>query len=273
MFTVFLIYSGDFMKKFIYNIKNYSKYAIYSARAELKADVAGSYLNWLWWILDPLFFMLIYMFISEIVFGRGEPNFPVFVFCGLTCWNFFNGTVTSSVKIVRAYKSIITKINIPKYILLLQKIYENMFKFFVSCGLILVFMIFYRVPFTVYLFNLIPVLIIFCVLTFGISCVMLHFGIYVADLSNIVPLLLRLIFYMSGIFFSISTRIPAPYNDILRRVNPVALVIDSFRRAILYAESLDWVALGIWFFIGILISVIGISIIQKYEGSYAKVMQ
>ena len=36
------------MLKFLKNIKKYYKYAIRSAKAELKSEVADSYLNWLW---------------------------------------------------------------------------------------------------------------------------------------------------------------------------------------------------------------------------------
>ena len=49
-------------------MKKYWKYAIYSSKAQLKAEVANSYLNWLWWILDPLCFMLIYVFMFGYVF-------------------------------------------------------------------------------------------------------------------------------------------------------------------------------------------------------------
>ena len=33
-------------------MKKYWKYAIYSSKAQLKSEIANSYLNWLWWILD-----------------------------------------------------------------------------------------------------------------------------------------------------------------------------------------------------------------------------
>ena len=39
------------MNHFIDDMKKYYSYAKYSAKAELKAEVAGSYLNWVWWIL------------------------------------------------------------------------------------------------------------------------------------------------------------------------------------------------------------------------------
>ena len=58
------------MKKFFQDIKKYFKYMIYSTKSNLKTEVANSYLNWLWWILDPLCFMLVYTFIVQIVFKR-----------------------------------------------------------------------------------------------------------------------------------------------------------------------------------------------------------
>ncbi len=259
------------MKKFIRNIINYIKYAQYAAKAHLKAEVAGSYLNRLWWILDPLCFMLVYMFISNVVFRRSEPNFPVFVISGLTCWDYFSRNTSSAVKIVRANKGILTKMYLPKYILLLQKSFESMFKMLISCGLILVLMVLLKVKFTWYLLYLIPVMIVFFTVTFGFSCILLHIGVFVVDLDNVIRIVLRLTFYMSGIFYNIATRVPAPYNDIIRRGNPAALIIDSFRCAVLYAKTPDLPALGAWFVIGILVSMLGVHIIHTYENSYAKV--
>ena len=67
------------IKKAIGNIKKYFRYAVYSAKSELKSEVANSYLNWIWWILEPICLMLVYVFIVEVVFQTKEPKFPVFV--------------------------------------------------------------------------------------------------------------------------------------------------------------------------------------------------
>lgn len=42
------------MAKLIEDVKKYHKYTVYAAKSELKSEVSTSYLNWLWWILDPL---------------------------------------------------------------------------------------------------------------------------------------------------------------------------------------------------------------------------
>ena len=259
------------MKKFFNDVKKYYKYIIYSTKSNLKTEVASSYLNWLWWILDPLCFMLVYTFIVQIVFSTKEENLPVFVLIGLTAWNFFNTTINSSVKLVANNKSIVTKVYIPKYVLTFIKMLTNLFKMFISWGLILIMMLFFKVPYTAYMLQFIPVMLVLFVLTFGISTILMHFGVFVEDLSNIMNIVLKLTFYLSGIFYSIGTRVPAPYNRILLNLNPVALIIDSFRKAFLYHKFVNYRMLGIWLIIGCILSIIGIKTIQKYENSYAKV--
>ncbi len=259
------------MKKFINDIKKYFKYMIYSTKSNLKTEVANSYLNWLWWILDPLCFMLVYTFIVEIVFKTKEQNLPVFVLVGLTAWNFFNVTVNSSVKLIANNQSIVTKVYIPKYILLLIKMFTNLFKMFISWGLILIMMLIFKVPYTLYMLQFFPVLFVLFVLSFGIACILMHFGVFVEDLSNVMTILLKLAFYLSGIFYSISTRVPVPYNRLLLNLNPIAFIIDSFRKTFLNAQLVNYKMLGLWLIIGILLSIIGIKTIQKYENSYAKV--
>ena len=87
------------MNRFIKDFKRYYNYISYSTKSELKSEVANSHLSWLWWILDPLLFMLVYSFISIIVFGKSEQYFPIYVFIGLNCWQFFEKTVKQSVKL------------------------------------------------------------------------------------------------------------------------------------------------------------------------------
>lgn len=260
------------MMQFCVDLKKYFNYAKYSARSDLKAEVANSYLNWLWWILDPLLFMMVYTFIALIVFRRGVQYFPVFVFLGLTLWDFFNKTVMGSVKMVRNNSAIVTKVYIPKYVLILQRMMVNGFKMLVSYALVVVMIAVYRVPLTVNLFYIIPVLLELCLLTFGISCFMMHFGVFVDDLYNVTQVVLRLMFYMSGIFYSISDRLPDPYSKILLTCNPISMLIESARLCILYESVPHRKAILLWGVISILLCVTGIKLIYKYENSYVKVM-
>ena len=72
------------MKRFWKDIKRYMPYAKYATKSGLKSEVASSHLSWLWWILDPILFMLVYWFIFMVIFGQKKEYFHIFVFVGLS---------------------------------------------------------------------------------------------------------------------------------------------------------------------------------------------
>ena len=238
----------------------------------MKSEVASSYLNWLWWILDPMLFMLVYTFIAQIVFRSNVQYFPIFVFVGLTLWDFFNKTVQGSVKMVRNNSAIVSKVYIPKFILILQRMMVNGFKMLVSFSLIVVMMIIFRVPVTFKVFYMIPIMIVLGLFTFGLSCIVLHFGVFVDDLYNVTIVILRLMFYMSGIFYSIGDRLEGPLKSILLYCNPVSMLIESARMCVLYSSTPYRKLIVLWGVISVILCIIGVRTIYKYENSYVKVM-
>lgn len=260
------------MIQFFKNIKKYFHYALYQAKAELKSEVANSYLNWIWWFLEPTCFMLIYTFIVQIVFKTNEQYFPIFVYLGLTTWDMFNRNVSGSVKTVKNNIGTINKVYVPKYVFLISKSFVYLFKFFVAFLVIIGLMIAFKVPFSFYTFNFPLILIVIYTISFGISCILLHFGVFIEDLSNIINILLRLLFYFSGIFYNLITRLPEPYNIILSKFNPVAFIITQFRKIFIYNMPPSYLGLLVWEIIGIILIFIGVNLINKYENSYAKVV-
>lgn len=261
------------MERFVKDLKRYWGYIIYQTKSSLKSEIVNSYLGWIWLFLEPLCFMLIYTFIAGTVFGTKTQYFPVFVFSGLTIWNFFNKTLSSSVKIVSKNKDIVTKVYVPKFILLIVQIFVNLFKLFVSFILLIIFMIFFQVPISLNLLWIIPILICLVVVTFGISSIFMHFGVFIEDLVNLTNIGLKFMFYLSGIFYQIDKRVPVPYSFTLLLCNPMAFLIHSFRNALVYSTGVNIWILLLWFLIGIGLSVIGIKTIYKYENTYVKVMK
>ena len=260
------------MSRFLKDTKKYYKYAIYSAKSKLQSEVASSYLNWLWWVLDPICFMLIYTLIFGVVFNAKEQYFTVFIFIGLTMWDFFNKTLQQSVKIVKNNKSIVAKVYLPKYILVMVRMFVNGFKMLISFGIVIIMMVIYQVPVTWKILYFFPLMLVLVLLTFGISNIMLHFGVFVDDLQNVMTVVLRLIFYMSGIFYSIGQTVPEPYQTILLKCNPMAFIMDSLRRCMLYSQLPGRKMLIIWGVIGLILSVISVKLVYKYENSYVKVI-
>lgn len=260
------------MQKFFKNIKKYYRYAIKSAKAELKSEIEGSYLNWLWWIIEPLCFMLIYTFIFTVVFSSTEKYFSAFVFIGLTAWEFFNRMIMGSIKLVINNRDLVTKVYIPKYILLLSKSFTYLFKLFISFAIAIVLMIFMKVPFTWNILYFFIILSILYIVSFGLGCILMHFGVFVEDLKNLTSIALKLLFYLSGVFYNINTRLTGNLKFLLLRCNPAAFLMNEFRKTMLYGKNPSFEGLAVWLVIGIILTVIGVKIIHKYENSYAKVI-
>ena len=262
------------IKRFIGDIKKYFNYAKYSAKAELKAEVAGSYLNWVWWILEPVCLMFIYAFIFGFVFEAREEYFTAFIYIGLAVWTFFNQNLKNSVTIIKKNKGVVSKVYLPKFVLLESKMFVNGFKMVVSFAIVIVLMIFYRVHLTWNVLFFIPLMICLWLVTFGFMCILCHFGVYVQDLANVVTIALRLIFYMTGIMFSIEHRIGKGHPElamILEKFNPMAFIIDGCRKSLIYGQMPDLKVLFIWLAIGALLSFVGVRLIYKNENSYVKV--
>lgn len=259
------------LHKIFRDIKKYRHYIVYSAKSSLKAEVASSRLSWLWWILDPLLYMLVYMFVSAVVFNKSEQYFPIFVFTGVTVWTFFNKSISQSVRTVKINSAVVSKVYLPKYLLLIQNLCVEGFKMCISFGIIAVLMIAYGVPLTMNIFFFFPLVLMLVVVVFAFCTIMLHFGVFIEDLANVITAVLRLIFYMSGIFYSLETRVPAPFNGILLNLNPAAFVIDGLRKALLYGKAPNVIILCLWLIAGVVISSAGICVIYKYENGYIKV--
>ena len=171
------------MKKFMGDIRKYWQYTVYAAKTDLKAEVANSYLNRLWWLLEPFFNMLVYVLVFGKVMGNSIQNYATFVFSALLMWNFFNKTINYSVKLVRNNKDIVTKVYLPKFILLISNMILNMFKLFFSLTVLAVMLIVFKVHIGINVLWVLPAYVVMILLAFGGGMIFLHFGVYVDDLS------------------------------------------------------------------------------------------
>ncbi len=261
-----------YTKRLMRDLRKYLPYAIWAAKADLGAEVASSYLNWMWWLIEPFCMMLIYTIIFGYVFKAKEEYFPIFIFTGITMWGFFSRSVNGSVDTVRNAKDIITKIYMPKYILLLSKMFVNGFKMMISFGVIAIMMLVYRVPISLNILWSIPVLIVLFLFTFGVGSIMMHYGVFVNDLGYITGILLQMMMYLSGVFYSVSKRLPEPFGEIMESFNPAALFISSMRSSILYCSTPKLALLAMWGLISVILIALGVFTVYSNENSYVKVI-
>lgn len=254
------------------DLKKYSGYINFAIRAGLKSEVSGSYLNWIWWILEPFCFMIIYATIFGMIFESSEENFPLFIFIGNAMWSFFSKCIGCSTTLIKQNETIISKVYVPKFVLLLVEMGINSFKLLLNFGVVAIMLLFFRVPFSGYLLLSVLVFAVFFLITFAFSTLLMHCGVYVEDLSYVISILLNMLMFFSGVFYSVETRLDAPFGAIVGIFNPVAFLMTSMRKAIMYHQCPDIPLLLVWTAVGLILSFMGIRILYKNENNYAKVI-
>lgn len=260
------------VKKFFSDMKEYGQYMVYAARTDLKAEVANSYLNRLWWLLEPLFNMMVYVIVFGNIMSRSIENYATFVFSALLMWNFFNKTITYSLKLIRNNKGILTKVYIPKFVLLFSNMILNLFKLSFSMIVLVVMLFVFKVHIGVNVLWVIPSYLATMLLAFGAGMIFMHFGVYVDDLAYAIGILLNMLMFLSGIFYNTMTSLSEPINTIIMTLNPVAIFVDTMRNALLYNTVRNVPVLAIWFLISIILCCIGVHTVYKNENSYIKVV-
>lgn len=250
------------MKRFFKNLKKYKNYIITAIKSELKSEITNSNLGWLLMIFEPLVYTLIYLFVAQVIFKSNVLYFPIFILIGISVWNFFSKMILTSIKLIDSKKDI----NAPKYTLLIVKMGINLIKMFISFIIVILFMLYYQVPITWNILWFLPIVFTIIIFTFGICSIILHSKSFSEYIFNFVKIILRVIFYLSGVFFDISTKVHNQiYRTILLDLNPVANFIYDLRNVLINNTHPGGMWTLIWFLISILICILGINSINKNE--------
>lgn len=258
------------MKRFFTEIKKYSYYMYYATFANLKAQVNGAYLNWAWWVLEPLGITLMYSIIFGVFFKQGIDHFPVFIIIGNTIWGFFSKVASTSVTLMKQNEPLLSRIYIPKYIILFVEMCINAFKMLIQFGLTIVLMIVYRISVSISILWIIPLTIALFFVTFGICSLLMNWGVFLEDLGHAMNILLTVWMYFSGIFYNFNYVLDEPFSSIVVAANPLAYFIVATRDILMYSRTPNLYLLFGWLIGGVIISIIGIRAIYRNENSYVK---
>ncbi len=259
-------------RKFADDMKKYRQYMVYAAQADLRAEVANSYLNRLWWLLEPFFSMLVYVIVFGNVLGRSVENYATFIFSALLMWGFFNKTLNYSVKLVRNNRDIITKVYVPKFILLFSNMILNFYKLVFSLIVLIPMLMIFRVHIGINIVWVIPSFVTLILFSFGVGMILLHYGVYIDDLGYAVGILLSMLMFLSGTFYDVMTGLSEPLNVLMLCLNPVAMCTDTMRNALLYNTAANVPLIGVWLLLSVLVCWAGVHIVYKNENSYVKIV-
>ena len=257
--------------RFINDIKKYRKYIIYSAKTQLKSEVNNAYFDWLWWVLEPFGLMLVYAVVFGTVLGASEKYFTIFIFSGNAIWGFFSKSLIASVRMIKNNEITISKVYLPKMILVLNEMMVNTYKMMINFAIVFVMLLLYRVPISWRIVYIIPILAILYIFVYACCVIVMHIGVFIADATYVINIGLNMMMYISGLFYSFD-RFAEPVRSILQNCNPIAFLITEMRKVVMYCQEPNYVGLVLWMLISLLLAAVGTNLVYKNENNYVKVI-
>ena len=242
----------------------------YLTTSSLRTENANTVFGFVWWILDPLLLMAVYVLLVVVLLQRGGPDFPVFILTAIIVWELFSKGVRNMVTgTVRKERSM-RQVPFPKSVLPLSAIIAATVHFsFAFCVLLVIAVPFGFLP-SVYALFALPITLVLIVLTLGIGFFLSAINIFFRDTTKLIRYVFRIGFYLSPTLYPLSA-VPQsirPYYDL----NPFATLIPAYRDAVMYQKVPDLAALGIVAAASVVVLVLGFLFFVRLQPWFAKLV-
>src|SRR3990167_10200982 len=116
-------------------------------RTDFKLRYQGSALGYAWSLLQPLlmFLILYIVFVKFLKLGKGIPHYPVYLLLGIVIWSFFNDMTNQSLTSIVSRGSLIRKIRIPRWIIILSASVSALINLLLNLIVVIFFMVINKV--------------------------------------------------------------------------------------------------------------------------------
>jgi len=238
-------------------------------RRDFRVRYSQSVLGAAWAILQPLALMVIFSLIFSVflkVPTDGIP-YPIFAYSALLPWTLFSNSLSFAIPSLVNNMNLVSKIYFPREILPLSAILVGLADFLIASSIFIVMLVVYRVD-VGWAVLLVPVVLaVQILLMFGISLLAAAVNVFYRDIRFIIPLTLQLWMYVSPVIYPVSA-IPEWLRPFYF-LNPMAAILDAYRRVLLLKQMPDWGSLGLATLISLLLTVLAYRYFKHAEREFA----
>lgn len=245
---------------------------------EVQSRYRGSWLGVLWSLLNPLLMLALYTFVFSVVFEarwnvgveEGRLDFALHLFAGLICFGLFSETVNAAPTLVLNNTNYVKRVVFPLEVLPASRFLSSLVQAGFGLSILIIAQALYRgyVPWTLLL---LPVAILpTALVTLGIAYFLASLGVFVRDIGNLVTPITTVLMFLSPVMYPLS-RLPQSMQATLAW-NPLAPMIDAFRRVVLECRTPDWTTWAAVTLFGSLLLWAGLTWFVKTKSGFADVM-
>lgn len=168
---------------------------------DLKIRYRGTFLGFLWSLLNPLLMMVIYSAVFTFIARFPTHRYPVFVLSGLLPWTAFSASLSAGAISILVNGNLVRRVPFPSDVLPLTAVLSNLVNFLPGLALLLPLAIVTGSPIGWSLLAVPLLLILQCVFTAGLTLALAAITVHLRDLQHLVALGLTMWFFVTPIIY------------------------------------------------------------------------
>ncbi len=204
-------------------------------RKELKVKYKNSVLGFVWTLLNPTLYLVVFSLVFQEVLRVQVPYYAIFFLSGLLVWNFFSTALGSGTGSITGNAQLVQKVWFPREILPLAAIGAAMVHFFLQALVLVAALgIFRRAPSTEYLIALPLAFVVLIVLAAALAIALSAVNVYLRDTEHLLELALLAWFWLSCVVYpyrQVAERL-GPSREWMASLNPVIPIVLTFQRVL-----------------------------------------
>jgi len=222
----------------ISDIRSRQRLVRYLVQADIRRRGTDTVLGNVWWVLDPLLQMVVYVVFVTIIAPRKVPDYPLFIFAAILPWKWFTSSIGDATSSIVGKDQLIKQIQFPKIVLPTAAAVAGIVSFFFGLAALGLLMLFYPDRISPYLV-LIPVIAsVQFVFTLACAYLVAAGNVFFRDLGNVEGHLMRLWWVLSPGLYSLAALDELgifqshPFLRTLAGANPFAILFEAYRMVI-----------------------------------------
>ncbi len=218
--------------------------------SDFRAQNLDTVLGSVWHVLNPLMQVGVYYLVFGIILktDRGLDNFLTFLAVGVFTYHFTQRSTTKGAKAIVSNEGLIRSIGFPRVILPIATVLGEGLAYLPAVAVMFLVALATGVNPSPFWMLLLLVMLVQVMLNFGLAFVTARLNAMFRDFENMLPFMLRIVFYMSGILYAVENKIDSPRLRALFDFNPIYAVTSLARHAVFGegAPAILWVSATAW---------------------------
>jgi lipopolysaccharide transport system permease protein len=214
------------------------------ARFQLKAEARRFALGYLWWVVEPLLYVAVFYVVFVKLLGNQRSDFLVFLAVGKLTFIWFSKSINQAAMSLVNNRGLIGQVNLPKHLFPLSIVQEGLYRQLAVFAFLLLFVMGSHYSPQISWFWLLPIAALQYLLIVGIGLLAAVLVCLRRDFQMLIQLGTVFLLFMSGVFWDIRALENTELAGWLMALNPLVVLLDSYRQVLMYGEGPDMVRLG-----------------------------